>query len=62
MTPEPEPCPYCRGAKTVDNAIEGRVACRVCLGTGGGPYEEELGTEARGRELRRIAELLMERE
>jgi hypothetical protein len=51
-------CPYCRGAKVLDNAIGGLVACRVCLGTGEGPYEGDLGHEARQRELRRIAELL----
>lgn len=54
-------CSYCRGFRVVDG-IDGVIACRVCLGTGGAPYEGELGHAARARELRRIGELVRQYE
>lgn len=59
----PRPCPFCKGAKVLDNAVYGIVACRVCLGTGRPEaYDDDLGHDAHPRELRRIAELLYRNE
>lgn len=43
----------------LESAVDGTVACRVCLGLDSEvSYDGDLGHDARPRELRRIAELL----